>query len=147
MKDQKLILPREPGTPSASYRFRLFEEVEQTASATLFLRAVGLGSADRIAVRLNGTEVPAERLRRVYHREGRPAQAGRPLPPHTTCVIDLTPDLVVARRQRPHADAAVLRDGGRRRGAGPGADRRRRGGRDDRAGLSTHRSPGGSATP
>ena len=44
---------------------------------------------------LNGTEVPAERLRRVHHREGRPAQAGRPLPPHTTCVIDLTPDLVV----------------------------------------------------
>ena len=95
MQDQKLVLPREPGTPSASYRFRLFEELEKTAGATLFLRAVGLGSADRIAVHLNGTEVPAEQLRRVYHREGRPAQAGRPLPPHTTCVIDLTPDLVV----------------------------------------------------
>ena len=95
VKDRKLILPREPGNPSASYRFRLFEELEHTASATLFLRAVGLGSADRIAVHLNGTEVPADQLRRVYHREGRPAQAGRPLPPHTTCVIDLTPDLVV----------------------------------------------------
>ena len=95
MKDQKLVLPREPGSPSASYRFRLFEEVEQAASATLFLRAVGLGSADRIAVHLNGTEVPAERLRRVHHREGRPEQAGRPLPPHTTVVIDLAPGLVV----------------------------------------------------
>ena len=67
-----------------------------TAAATLFARAVGLGPADRIAVRLNGAAVPDARLRRIHHREGRPENGGRALPPHTTCVIDLTPDLVVA---------------------------------------------------
>ena len=96
MCDRTLVLPREPGTPSGSYRFRLYEEIERTVSAKLFVRAVGLGAADRIAFQLNGTPVPAAQLRRIYHREGRPASAGRELPPHTTCVIDLTPDLVVA---------------------------------------------------
>ena len=96
IRDHKLVLPREPGQPSGSYRFRLYEQIERTASATLFVRAVGLGSADRIAFHLNGTAVPASQLRRIYHREGRPANGGRELPPHTTCVIDLTPDLVVA---------------------------------------------------
>lgn len=96
MRDRKLVLPRAPGNPSASYRFRLFEEVDRTAAATLFARAVGVGPADRIAVRLNGAAVPDARLRRIYHREGRPDNGGRALPPHTTCVIDLTPDLVVA---------------------------------------------------
>ena len=94
VRDRKLVLPRAPGA-SASYRFRLFEEVERAAAATLFARAVGLGPADRIAVQLNGAAVPGARLRRIYHREGRPANGGRALPPHTTCVIDLTLDLVV----------------------------------------------------
>ena len=95
--DEKMVLPREPGTPSANYRFRLFEEIVQTASATLLFRAVGLGSADRITVHLNGTEVPKDQLRRIYHREGRSAstQSSRPLPPHTTCFIALSPDLIV----------------------------------------------------
>ena len=31
----------------------------------------------------------------MYHGEGRPAEPGRPLPPHATVAIDLTPGLVV----------------------------------------------------
>ena len=62
VKAQRAVLWRPGG--AASYRFRLYEDLEDVAAAMLLFRAYHLSLADTLAVSLNGRPVPGRGLRR-----------------------------------------------------------------------------------
>ncbi len=62
VKAQRAVLRRPGG--AASYRFRLFEDLDEAAAAMLLFRAHHLSLADTLAVSLNGRPVPDRGLRR-----------------------------------------------------------------------------------
>ena len=62
VKAQRAVLRRPGG--AASYRFRLYEDLEDVAAAMLLFRAHHLSLADTLAVSLNGRPVPDRGLRR-----------------------------------------------------------------------------------
>ncbi len=107
----RAVLKRSEPDHRAEYRFRICEDLPErvdlprdnrgvyagqfnsTGKAPgvwLIFRAIGLGPGDEIAVDINGQEVPADRVRQIWYREGRPAWEGRPLPPYTECRLNLT---------------------------------------------------------
>ena len=62
VKAQRAVLRRPGG--AASYRFRLYEDLDDAAEAMLLFRAYHLTLADTLAVSLNGRPVPDRGLRR-----------------------------------------------------------------------------------
>ena len=94
VRDTKIHLERTEKQPYGQYHFRLYENFDEIVFAKLFFRATGLGPYDRIAVDINGTAIPADRVRHIWHSDGRHPNQGRPLPAHTTCIIDLSSPLI-----------------------------------------------------
>ena len=90
VRDDKILLERTEQQPYGQYHFRLYENFDEIVFAKLFFRATGLGPYDRIEVDINGTPIPADRVRHIWHSDGRHPNQGRPLPAHTTCIIDLS---------------------------------------------------------
>ncbi len=107
----RAVLKRGDTEHRAAYRFRMcellpqridlpvddigryegaFNEAGKVPGAWLIFRAIGMGPGDKIAVDINGQEVPAAGVRHVWYQEGRPAWEGRPLPPYTECRLELT---------------------------------------------------------
>ena len=107
----RAVLKRGEPNRRATYRFRIcenlpkqiklrtdkrgryagtFNKVGKVPGAWLVFRAIGMEPGDEIAVDINGKEVPADRIRHIWHQEGRPAWEGRPLPPYTECRLPLT---------------------------------------------------------
>ena len=89
VRDDKILLERTEQQPYGQYHFRLYENFDEIVFAKLFFRATGLGPYDRIAVDINGTTISADSVRHIWHSDGRHPNQGRPLPAHTTCIIDL----------------------------------------------------------
>ena len=95
IRDDRILLKRAEKKPFGRYRFRLYENFDRICHARLYFRATGLGPGDRILVELNDTTIDEERVRRIWHDDGRPKNLGRALPPHTTCIIELSAAFVV----------------------------------------------------
>lgn len=88
VKNDSVILARQPGATGA-YRFRLCEPEPERVRATLYFTAQGLLPEDEIRVEVNGAR-PAE-VRRIFHKDGRLEQFGRPLPAFSTVFFELSP--------------------------------------------------------
>ena len=86
VKDDKTILTRQIGS-SGEYRFRLCEGSTQSTHAALYFTAQELLPQDKIAVKVNGTEI--QDFQRVFHADGRLEAFGRPLPPFSTVWFNL----------------------------------------------------------
>ena len=103
----RAVLPRTVGV-RGEYRFRLPEDLAETGGAYLVARILGLAPLkelggetvinsraavsgpelafewpDEIQVDVNGTAVPAHEIQKIWHKDGRPKQLGRPLNPYT----------------------------------------------------------------
>jgi len=68
----------------------VFNKASKVPGVWLIFRAMGMGPGDKIAVDINGEQVPPGNIRQVWHEDGRAPWEGRPLPPYTECRLDLT---------------------------------------------------------
>lgn len=69
MKADKIELTRSDTSPSGELNFSLYEDLNKAHGATLLFRGFGLTSEDELEVRLNGTVVPDERIRRTAAKD------------------------------------------------------------------------------
>jgi hypothetical protein len=79
VKAQRLVLDRTAERPSGTFRFRLYERMDQVRCATLALRGPDLTERDELAVALNGMPLADGPLGRADTR-ARERPAGPPNP-------------------------------------------------------------------
>ena len=95
VKHDRIALKREEGS-SGEYRFRIAEELSQPGvSAELIARASKATQQDKLKFWINGTMVPSNHIKMIYHGQGRPAKYGRPLGPHSVFMIPLVSPPIV----------------------------------------------------
>lgn len=96
----RAILKRSASDQRATYRFRVCENLPSSAElatrdgkgrrllynragkvpgAWMLFRAIGAGPKDRLAIDINGHEIAAGGVRRIWYEHGRPMWHGRPL--------------------------------------------------------------------
>jgi hypothetical protein len=95
VKNDRIVLKREEGS-AGSYRFRIAEDLsEPGVAAELIARASNATQQDKLTFWINGTAVPSDDIKTIFHGQGRPAEFGRPLGPHGVFMIPLASPPVV----------------------------------------------------
>ena len=95
IKDDKIVLSRETPAVRQHYRLRLCEQWDRIGYAYAALRAQNLRPGDDVALDLNGVPVPDNTVRRMWHKNGRSTNIGRPLPAYSTVIFDLNPNVMI----------------------------------------------------
>ena len=94
-KNDRIVLKREPGS-SGKYRFRIAEDLSERGTlAELVVRASHASQQDELTFSINGTPIPSDNIKTIFHRQGRPAKFGRPLNPHRSFMIPLASPPIV----------------------------------------------------
>ncbi len=95
MKDDRIVLSREAPGVRQEYRLRLCEQWDEVGHACMAVRAQNLRPEERLVFDMNGVAIPDERVRRMWHANGRSTNIGRPLPAYSTLMFDLGTDYML----------------------------------------------------
>ncbi len=95
IKDDKIVLARSRPGQRQEYRLRLCEKAVNIRHAYIAIRAQGLQADEQVQIEMNGFPIPSATIRRTWHADGRSVNIGRPLPPYSTLIFDLTPDIAI----------------------------------------------------
>ena len=94
-KNDRIVLNRDQGS-SGKYRFRIAEDLSKRGTlAELIVRASHISQEGELAFAINGVPIPSENIKTIFHRQGRPAEFGRPLGPHRSFMIPLASPPIV----------------------------------------------------
>jgi hypothetical protein len=95
IKDDKIVLDRTSPGQRQEYRLRLCEQWDEVKHAYIAIRAQDLRQDEQVEIDVNGTTIPAEAIRRMWHADGRSTNIGRPLPPYSTIFFDLSSEFML----------------------------------------------------
>ena len=95
IKDDKIVISRETPGDRQEYRRRLCEQWDQVGYTYGAIRAQNLRPGDDLAFEVNGSPVPPDSVRRMWHESGRSTNIGRPLPAYSTVIFDLNPEVMI----------------------------------------------------
>ena len=89
-KNPRIVLERGKAETEGIYPLRLAEEFEAGAAGLLRFNAFDMTMEDEVAVELNDTLMPADRIKRTFHPEGRAEGEGKDTGAYLSCEFPVT---------------------------------------------------------